>query len=618
MADLTARLLPARIACIGVLLVAAGCGGSGGSDSSTAPPPVSSPTIPPGLMQIPAASSGTLGVRVFPAAGQTSQWCVFRGWPDEQLHIVSNCNASPRAAPFARAAQGELVLAGVADAGARLWLLTYDAAHNVPSGRNPGVVIEGIDVWLFSAAGAAEPVRIAERVALGGAFDPIYAAATADELTACAIDHCFSVHADTRVEQWTTPAMSAYEFVEAVPAPGAVEAIVRLKDDHVTGNADLVNFHYAWASLHADRAEVRRIDADCLPYSLTLTPGGATWQCARTRAQVADLLRRELDRMPNDGMMDFGASNLEGRIAWSQAYYLDGLARLSGGSLPALGAAADWSALRTRLRAEFNLLAERVLSSGGLASKRYTIERTAVTFALHVGRTAQLLRTGADTGNDSSELERARDFLQTQLRSLNGTVEQPAQAAEAGTTYATLGYARGADFWCDGVNVPYNYISGIVSGMLAADDVPAADVQRAAVLMRPLLSLEQIESAALWRYWWSRGSNGWVAADDVSTNTPDYGGSPGVAHITYRSMDAVALLRLQAADPAAVPADAIANIRSLTVEGGLLPWVNAELPPAQRVTLAPAVAYRYARSTAAWELQAQVWALEQLAQAMSQ
>lgn len=622
MADLSASTALARLACIGVLIVTAGCGGGGGSDPSPAPPAPTAPppvAIPPGLTQIPGASAGTLGVRVFPAAGQLSKWCVFRGWPDEQLHVFSGCDtAAPRVAPFARAAQGGLLLAGVADAGERLWLLTYDATRNIPSGRIPGVVSEGIDVLLFSATSATEPLQVAERIGLGGAFDPVYAAATADELTACAIDHCFTVNANTTVTQWITPAMSSYELVEAQAVAGSVEAIVRLKDDHVTGNADLANFHYAAASLHPDRVELTPIAADCVPYSLTLAAGGATWNCARTRAQMAELLRQELARMPNGGMMDFGVSNLEGRVAWSQAYYLDGLTRLTGGSLPVLAAAGDWTALRTRLRSELELLAERVQSTEGLASKRYSMQRSAQTFALHLGRTAQVLRTGTETGHGSPAVELARERLQAQLRSLNGTVEQPTDAAEGGNSYATLRYARNADFWCDGANVPYNYISGIVGGLLSAGQVATADVERATVLVRPLLALEQLDSAALWRYWWARGSNGWTAADDVSTNTPDYSGSSGVAHVTYRSMDAVALLRLQAENPGAVPPAVIANIRRLTIEGGLLPWVNAELAAQDRVTLASAVAYRYARSAAPWELQAQVWALEQLAQARSQ
>lgn len=598
---------------MGLLVLVASCGGGGSQPAATPGPPQEQ--IPPGLVKMPPGTSGSLGLRIFPASGQSSRWCVFRGWPDERLYVFADCDsAAPQARPFARAEAGGLLLVGAADGGDRLWLLTYDADRNIPSGRMPGIVSDGVDILLFTANGAAEPRTAVERMSLGSFDNLVYSAAQGGALLVCAIDRCSSISDNGVVTPWALGAMSGYEFVEAVIRADSVEAIVRRPDEHVTGNADLADFHYAAASLRADRAEVTRIAADCVPYALTVGVAGTTWKCARTRADLVELLRLEIARMPNDGMVDFGASNLEGRVAWSQAYYLNGLMQLGGSGMPALGNASDWTSLRARLRAEVDLLAQRVQSAQGLTSKRYSMQRTAVTFALHGGRAARILGTAATTGHGSAAVQGARALLQTRLRSLDGTVEQPAQGSEDGFTFPTLGYARGSDFWCDGANVPYNYISGVVDGVLAADDVSTADIDRLSALMQPLLALELIESAPMWRYWWSRGSDGWSAADNVSTNTPDYGGNSGAAHITYRSMDAAALVRLHSRRAAAVPADVIANIRTLVASGGLLPWVNEALLADGTIALDAPVAYRYARSSAPWELQSQVWALEQLAQ----
>ncbi|MFO1269634.1 MAG: hypothetical protein U1F25_19850, partial [Rubrivivax sp.] len=108
--------------------------------------------------------------------------------------------------------------------------------------------------------------------------------------------------------------------------------------------------------------------------------------------------------------------------------------------------------------------------------------------------------------------------------------------------------------------------------------------------------------------------DGWSGGAGVSVNTPAYPGYRDRAHISYRSLDAIALLRLAALSPAAVPAEVVANIRRLVAQGSLLPWVGSELARAgMPVALDEAVAYRHARSAGAWEIEAQVWALERLA-----
>jgi hypothetical protein len=192
-------------------------------------------------------------------------------------------------------------------------------------------------------------------------------------------------------------------------------------------------------------------------------------------------------------------------------------------------------------------------------------------------------------------------------------VEELTVAEDSGSVYTALGYRRGSDFWADGANVPYNYTSGYVDGLLGAGPGDAATVALALELMEPLLRGEDIATVDSWPYWWARGREGWSASESISLNTPDYAGFVGVAHITYRSMDAAAVLRLRDAQVGSVPNEVVANLARLVAGGQLLPWVQERLPDTMKQPLAERVAYRYARSAAPWEFQSQVWALNQLA-----
>ena len=137
---------------------------------------------------------------------------------------------------------------------------------------------------------------------------------------------------------------------------------------------------------------------------------------------------------------------------------------------------------------------------------------------------------------------------------------------------------------------------------------------RAVALLQPLLRQESLGSASTWNYWWGPGFDGWGAESRLSANTPAYSGSRGLAHISYRSLDALAVLRLAALEPASVAPDVVARLRLLVERGQLLPWVNSEITQSGRpVSLSLAAGYRYARSAGPWELEGQVWALERLA-----
>lgn len=587
------------------LLVACG---SGGGDAST----------PDGLEPVP-DESATRAVRVHPPTGATpSTWCVLRTWPDERLRLFSQCDgATPKRQAFTRGDGAELLVFAVAEFDPYLYLVVYDARRNVPSGRIPGVVDDGIDVYRADRrTPTANPEVVATRLPLGGFDHLIEVAADAGGLTACGIRTCHRIAAGQGAQTWSDPALNAYEFVEVVPHGDFIDAIVRSVDDGFSGAAADASFHYAWTRLGPGGLQrLQPIASDCLPYRLRPVPDPAAapeWSCARTPPEMARLFVHDLARMPVGGLMDFGASNLEGRVAWSQAYYLNGLLELTGPHLARLSAHVDQGVLKTRLAKEVELLTRLQTQAQGYASRRYSMRRSENTFALHLGRIARTLALAGERGVAVSPAALSR--LSDRMWALADTVEQPSTLNWRGDTHQTLAYRRGADFWCDGANVPHNYVTAYVHGLLALRGGDTAARQRAAALLAPLLRYEPLASSRTWNYWWGQAFDGWSAAAGVSVNTPEYVGYRDAAHVSYRSLDAMALLRLSGLEPAAVPAPVVQNIRQLVASGGLLPWVNGELARSgQPVVLSREAAYRHARSAGTWEIESQVWALERLA-----
>lgn len=591
-----------------LLLGLTACGG-GASGSSPATPDVAD-----GLEALPLATNGSRAVRLWPAgAPAADSWCLHRAWPDETLQVVAGCGStSPVKAPFLRGAEGELLALESWSDGQTFYLMTYDARRNIPSGRLPGVVSDGVDVLRFSLQGDSVSMStLGTALPLGGFDNLIHAGNGPAGFTVCAVRGCHTLADGRPAVAWPTDRLDGYEFVEVLIDGNGVEALMRSVDDGYSGVSPRASFHYAHARLTPAGSVLARIDSDCLPFALSQIG----WRCARTPQDMAELLRFDLARMPHRGVMDFGASNLEGRVAWSQAYYLNALAQLGGKLLPGLAAAGNWADLRQRAGQELALLARRETTAAGYASKRYSMQRSELTFALHLGRIARTLEVGADAGHDSSSLGALRKRLSARLLALDGTLERAASRDWQGMRFATLELARGADFWCDGANVPYNFVSANVLGLLA-NGSNEAQRQRAASLMAPLLALEGLQTADTWNYWWNQGFDGWLVSDDVSTHTPGYAGSRGRAHISYRSIDAAAVLRLAAVQADAVPAATVLNLRRLVANGGLLPWVNEELARmGSPQTLSAGSAYRHARATGTWEIQAQVWALDRLASA---
>lgn len=496
-----------------------------------------------------------------------------------------------------------------------LHVIGYDVVANLPSGRRLETVREGFDLYRIVAGTTGQPARIAARLALGGVDTLLYGAVRGSGVDLCGGNRCVSVSAAGKVEQWPLDVLKDDEFVEVSFGPSRTAALVRrLTDEDRGGASPVADRPYRIADIGAQGASLQPVRGGGVPWGLQWRgPNAIGIRLATDVAGYRALLAHDLGRMPFQGVMDFGANNHEGRIAWSQVYYLQGLLSLALDQAPgSAGGLEDYA--RRRARLEIDLIAE--LASRDYPfyqARRYSIDREPILSALHLGRISDLFARARTAGIGSALQEQALGVLRQELRTLDRTLEQLGDYEFGERRFRSLGLKRGYPFWADGANAPYNYVSGYVDGLLAAPDPDA--VATARTVTRAILALEFSPGYPVtWRYWAGIGDRGWQESDAVSLNTPNWPGNrSAAAHISYRSMDAMALARLQRHDQDAVPESLLAHFRRLTSTGWLLPFVNEELRLAgYEAGLAPHVARHYLRSAAPWEIRAQVAALHEM------
>lgn len=497
-----------------------------------------------------------------------------------------------------------------------LLVVGYDVIANLPSGRRPGAVREGFDLYLLDSASKGQPQRLAENLQMGGIDTLLYGAVRGKQIDLCGGNLCLTIDlaldARRRVVHWSLEALAQYDLVELAFRGQSALALMRKKTIETQDlHSPIPSEPFQLAVLSPTGAVFQALPVkEGTPWGVEWQGGSGGIRIARRAADYGALLRYDLARMPFAGAMDFGANNQEGRVAWSQAYYLQGLVSLLR-EHPAADTALR-EAVQIRLVAEAESTA-RLASNvyPGLAARRYSIDREPLLFALHLGRVAHLLSNMRAVGLSSPALKQASSVLQQQLLTLDETVERQVSLSAAGKkNLPTLAYRSGLPFWADGANVPHNYVSGYLSGLLS--NAGTDGIQRARQLARFILVTEFSGKLPVsWRYWAATGDAGWQERDGISLNTPAWGGNRGaLAHITYRSMDAVSLAQLQRLAPDVVPRKLIEHFGELAARGWLLPFVNEELRIQGRARQLDAEVRRYySRSAAAWELQAQVAAL---------
>ncbi|WP_341303375.1 hypothetical protein [Pseudomonas sp. TMP25] len=568
------------------------------------------------LRPLPDTQGRKLGVKIY----DENNWRVYRAYPSGQLDVFFNgAEGVTKRLNLSAGWRRDTFPMLIMSVKERLFIVGYDVVRNVPSGRSLSVIQPGFDVYQIDPDVQGEPRIMASGVDLEAGLDSVvYGRVLGSTVTLCAEQKCADINPDGLVIQWALDHLKDYEFVEVAFSTDSVYALVRKKwDDRIDGKITEDRARYSLAGLTSKGATIEPLSVDGIPYALTVNENKATWNVARSAQELRDLFLYEISRMRNGGLIDFGDNNLEGRVVWNQVYYLHGLLSVAHGGL-AFSSHELEDYARKRVIAEIDLIARlSETDQPGFRVKRYSLDREPLLFALHIGRIAEVLSRADNQGLGTPAVKTSISKIKEELMSFQHTVEHPVSCHLQNVVECkTLGYRQGYPFWADGINVPLNYVSGYVSGLIAvADDKLNLGV--AADLMRPLQVVEQFsEFPETWRYWAFEGQSGWSYSSGRSLNTPEWSGNGAgldIAHVSYRSMDAMALLALNAKRPDVLKKPEIAHIKALVSKGMLLPSVNeAFYREGSPAVLDLIVARRYARSTHAWQIQSQVWALSDL------
>lgn len=570
----------------------------------------------------------TEAIRIYPGAAETdASFHVYKTYPNRTLEIYKrNEPAGIERLTLPNDWRRDVTPLLITERNGRLILAVHDAKRTIPS-RTLGPLVIGIDLYEVSGRTGYQPKILAEALQVGGLNTQIYGRIFDRHVVICGENSCFAIGDGGDVTAWDQAGMKSHEFVEVlITAPDMAYAILRPKYDErvegVIGDPAVASRYARYSLARLTPSEVTHTEISHglgVPYRLHIDRGGVQYDVAHSADSLRRVLFYDLGRMLHDGILEFGSNNLEGRIAWSQTYYLNALLLIAAEN-QLLGPLVDnemRNAVRPRVKRELDLLARiGATDYPNYKSKRYSLDREPLLFAIHLGRVARTLGLARQFGFDSPAVDAASASIAQALWSLDGTVEEMGSAEEKGRRFSALRYKPGLPFWADGVVTPYNYISAYIHGLLRGPTVTDIIVKRAADLCQAVLVLEEIAHNKLWRYWWADGFHGWTWQTGRSHNTPESPGRKSVASaadITYRTLDALAIVALKQHAGTSVPDAVLENIRGMVRDGWLLPFVNEELSMlGAPAALKPAVAYRYARSATSWELESQLWALLEL------
>lgn len=367
-----------------------------------------------------------------------------------------------------------------------------------------------------------------------------------------------------------------------------------------------------------------------VPWGLAWSGGQLQIDHASSAQQLRTLFLRDFLATQNAGWFELGINNEEGRIPWSQIYYLNGLldllelSRSSADAYRVFGPVIG--EVRQRLDFEIALLDAHYLQ-GRFSTRAFTVDRSPALFAV---QTARLLLLFKRYGKDVPDALALASFklLKRDVLSLRNHIEVLARSGEQEhwmpPGQAHLRWPKGSKFSFDGLPVPFNHqnewayaVAETAAGeqdaipLRAAQDIVEHFVRRVAPQGR-------LPADGVWDYWWGRAYDGWTQADSISENKPAYIGDKGKAWISFRTIDAMALMAASRHLDPAVQENAIRSASALTSQGLLYPLANQSLLPVTgQLHLSIPVAQEYARLSSPWELANVVWSLARLAPAMT-
>lgn len=508
------------------------------------------------------------------------------------------------------------------DKNGNLYLILYDAINNTPSGRSLTGVTNHSQIVFVDVHSKSVSI-LSTSLDLGGIDTALSSSQWGNGIAVCSINRCYSVENDNGVTDWDKSRWknlyifndlneSAIEFVEVSfnDNQKIVSAIMRKTyDSRFNGNLTKDYADYYLVVFDDERLFHFEKIKDDVPWGLDFNNIVVNYKLASQAKNKIDVFYYDLERLTKNGKLQIAANNLEGRIVWSQLYYLNGI--INAISLTSNNNDIKQK-LKSKLEKEVGLISELCNTEyPGLKVKRYSVEREPIDIALHLGLVNDFLyKIRSDNSLDIVSRKINACIIKNfdLIYRFENTLESDRKTRFEGKYISYPYFKIGYPFWADGANLPYNYVSGISLGLLNYPNYK--DYSKIMEYLTPLLSeIQKISNADLaWRYWWGIGNSGWNETQNVSFNTPNYiGNRDGLAHITYLTIDAKAVLSLN--KRVELDEKIIHRIENMTKKGLLLPSVNEFYSENKMLTLETIPRLRYSRASAIWELQSQPYAL---------
>ncbi|MEM9601178.1 MAG: hypothetical protein AAF926_09155, partial [Pseudomonadota bacterium] len=350
--------------------------------------------------------------------------------------------------------------------GDRHVFIAYNVETSIPSGRRFGSLSEGLSAWVVTSDMSG--IRQIESVEMAGGIEAnLHSVDHQGGRLVCQNLICFQFGIDATGAVSATPVALAFDAGGFIPqltelasdGETAFALIERDYDDRITPRPEEGTAIFSLCPVDAS-GDCTPFPQDTTPYQLSVTDGSPTIHFAATPAESAQMLRHDLTRLRQTGVSNLGENNLEGRIAWGSVYYLNGLITLASDA-PDMG--GDFATLRqdaqTRLTLELDLLADQFgQETPRMAVKRYSVERRPFNSLLHLARIGRVLFRAEQAGLYAIE---NRSALIDEMLPRPGLLE----VLVRGESGSELQFRKGAPFWADGSNVPWNFQSGWSEGL---------------------------------------------------------------------------------------------------------------------------------------------------------
>ncbi|WP_139384376.1 hypothetical protein [Bosea thiooxidans] len=499
--------------------------------------------------------------------------------------------------------------------GKNAYLVVYDVDETMPSGRSGRVVREGVDIYRAMPAGDTLRLeKVADKLTLSGMDARFQDLALPDGHLLCAQSACVRLTEDAsgqiafteiKGEGWTGRVL-----IEAVAVGRAARGLFRLDyDDRFRSPPAAGEVIYQDCAIWP-LGDCRDVSADWLPkgYAPTGQP-----LALETCAEIAPLLRRDIARMPGHGLTYLGMNNHEGRLPWGQVYVLDGMLDvIERLALPQPRFDLLREDMRRRVVLElgwWSRLAET--DKPWFWSRRYSLERVDILSMVHLGRMARVVGRAMRMGL------LADDHLAANLREEMTNFDRSVERLDG----VQLFIKRGAPFWLDGANTPWNYQSGWIEGLAELHSLRPISSNLQDTVRRMTASFLAAEVSEnrprVWQYCAGPCQEGWSAASGTSVNTPTWEGNKtrtSTAHISYRTMDVRAVLDTMRTFRDAAPIWFPAYVSELVSQGWIYPMAAAPLRQfGLSPALSPTLVAAYGRAATPAENHNQIWAIDAVA-----